>query len=551
MGHRFSGGFFLQGVKMMKLTKQTLALVWAVLVTLPLGAAQVPAGVSLHPTQVLVRNNGAEPETLDPALAESVGANNITRDLFEGLTAMDSSGRVVPGVAQSWSQVNATTWFFRLRANARWSNGDAVTADDFVYGLRRFVDPKTGSKYALTFGSFLLNGLEIAQAKRPPAELGAKAIDRLTLELRTPYPVPFLPALVSNNQFGPLHRATIEQHGRDWTKPGRMVGNGAYVLRDWQVNNRIVIEKNPQYWDAAQVQLTRVTFLPIEDASADIKLFESGENDWVYQLPPGTFEKYRAQYPKEVRNVSVLGLRYYSYNTRDPFFRDVRVRKALSMVIDRDILAQKVTADGQIPAYSVMVRGVEGAEVTPYEWAAWPMERRVAEARKLLEQAGVKPGSRFMLSYNTSEYHKKMAIFAASEWKTKLGLIVDMESVEFKVLLHKRHDGQFQMARNGWLADYNDATTFLSLIKCDSDQNNNFNCNREAEALIQQGLQSADTAKRKALLTEASRRIMEDYPIIPLLQYSVPRLVRAWVGGYGEGQAMDRHRSQDLYIIKH
>ncbi|NBQ87442.1 MAG: peptide ABC transporter substrate-binding protein [Betaproteobacteria bacterium] len=518
---------------------------------LPTGAATVPPGVQLHATQTLVRNNGAEPETLDPALAESVGANNITRDLFEGLTAMDSAGRVVPGVAQSWSQGNPTTWTFKLRANARWSNGDPVTADDFVYGIRRFADPRTGSKYAATFGSFLLHGREVTQGSKPPAEIGVRAIDKLTLEIRTAFPVSFLPALVSNNQFGPIHRATVEKHGRDWTKPGRMVGNGAYVLKDWQVNNRIVIEKNPQYWDAANVQLTRVTYLPIEDASADIKLFESGENDWVYQLPPGTFEKYRAQYPREIRNTPILGLRYYSFNTRDPFFRDVRVRKALSMVIDRDLLAQKVTADGQAPAYSVMVPGVEGADVTPYDWAQWPMERRIAEARKLLEQAGVKPGSRFSLAYNTSEYHKKMAIFAASEWKNKLGLVMETESMEFKVLLRRRHDGQFQMARNGWLADYNDATTFLALIKCDSDQNNNFNCNREAEALIQQGLQSADPARRKALLTDASRMIMEDYPIIPLLQYSVPRLIRPWVGGYGNGNPQDRHRSQDLYIVRH
>ena len=518
---------------------------------LPTGAATVPPGVQLHATQTLVRNNGAEPETLDPALAESVGANNITRDLFEGLTAMDSAGRVVPGVALSWSQGNPTTWTFKLRANARWSNGDPVTADDFVYGIRRFADPRTGSKYAATFGSFLLHGREVTQGSKPPAEIGVRAIDKLTLEIRTAFPVSFLPALVSNNQFGPIHRATVEKHGRDWTKPGRMVGNGAYVLKDWQVNNRIVIEKNPQYWDAANVQLTRVTYLPIEDASADIKLFESGENDWVYQLPPGTFEKYRAQYPREIRNTPILGLRYYSFNTRDPFFRDVRVRKALSMVIDRDLLAQKVTADGQAPAYSVMVPGVEGADVTPYDWAQWPMERRIAEARKLLEQAGVKPGSRFSLAYNTSEYHKKMAIFAASEWKNKLGLVMETESMEFKVLLRRRHDGQFQMARNGWLADYNDATTFLALIKCDSDQNNNFNCNREAEALIQQGLQSADPARRKALLTDASRMIMEDYPIIPLLQYSVPRLIRPWVGGYGNGNPQDRHRSQDLYIVRH
>ena len=514
-------------------------------------AAVIPAGTQLHPTQTLIRNNGSEPETLDPALAESVGANNITRDVFEGLTANDSVGKTVPGVAESWKQTDLTTWVFKLRANAKWSNGDPVTAEDFVFGIRRFVDPKTASVYANTFGIFLLNGTDVVKGTKPPAELGVKALDRLTLEVKTPYPVSFLPSLMSNNNLGPVHRASLEKNGKDWTKPGNLVSNGAYVLKEWQVNNRIVIEKNPQYWDAANVQLTKVTYLPIEDGTADVKMFESGENEWVYQLPPGTYEKSKAQFPKEIRNAPMIGLRYYSLNNKNPAFADVRVRKALSMVIDRDILSQRVTADGQAPAYSLMVGGVDGASATPYEWATWPMDKRVAEAKKLLEQAGVKPGTKYTFSYNTSEYHKKMAVFAASEWKTKLGLNIETETMEFKVLLKKRHDGDFQMARNGWLADYNDATTFLALVKCDSDNNNNFNCNRQAEALIDQGSQSADPVKRKALLTQASKMIMDDYPMIPLLQYSLPRLVKAYVGGYSLENAQDRFRSKDLYIIKH
>ncbi len=514
-------------------------------------AASVPAGVQLHPSQTLIRNNGSEPETLDPALAESVGANNLTRDLFESLTAGDADGKTVPGVAQSWKQVDATTWVFKLRSNAKWSNGDPVTAEDFVFGMRRFLDPKTASTYAATFGIFLSNGMAVVKGSKPASELGVKAIDKTTLEIKTAFPVTFLPELMSNNNLGPVHRGALEKHGKNWTKPGNLVSNGAFVLKEWQVNNRLVIEKNPQYWDATNVQLTRVTYLPIEDGHADIKLYESGENEWVYQLPPGTYEKYKQQYPKEIRNSPMIGLRYYSYQTQDPVFKDLRVRKALSMVIDRDILAQRVTADGQAPAYSAMVAGTQGADVTPYEWATWPMDKRVAEAKNLLQQAGVKPGTKFSFSYNTSEYHKKMAVFAASEWKTKLGLNIETESMEFKVLLKKRHEGSFQMARNGWLADYNDATTFLAHIRSDSDQNNNFNCNRQAEELIQQGSLNTDPAKRRALLTQASKMIMEDYPIIPLLQYSLPRLVKSYVGGYSLNNAMDRFRSKDLYIIKH
>ncbi len=514
-------------------------------------AAIIPPGVQLHPTQTLIRNNGSEPETLDPALAESVGANNLTRDLFEALTSNDGAGKTVPGVAESWKQTDSTTWVFKLRANAKWSNGDPVTAEDVVFGIRRFLDPKTASTYASTFGVFLLNGAAIVKGTKPPSDVGVKAVDKLTVEVKTAFPVSFLPALMSNNNLGPVHKASMEKAGKDWTKPGNLVSNGAYVLKEWQVNNRVVIEKNPKYWDAANVQLTKVTYLPVEDGHADVKLFESGENEFVYQLPPGTFEAMKAKYPKEIRNSPIIGLRYYSYQTQNPTFKDVRVRKALSMVLDRKILSERVTADGQAPAYSVIVAGVEGADVTPYDWANWPMDKKVAEAKKLLAEAGVKPGAKFVFSYNTSEYHKKMAVFAASEWKTKLGLNIETESMEFKVLLKKRHDGTFEMARNGWLADYNDATSFLALIRCDSDQNNNFNCNRKAEALIEQGSQLTDPVKRKALLTEASKMIMEDYPIIPLVQYSLPRLVKAYVGGYSTENAQDRFRSKDFYIIKH
>ena len=373
------------------LTMKSATAVTLLLLAAALSAATVPNGVKLHATQTLVRNNGSEPETLDPSLAESVPANNITRDLFEGLTAVESNGKVVPGVAQSWRQTDPVTWVFKLRQNAKWSNGDPVTADDFVYGIRRYVDPKTASPYATTYGIFLLNGKEIIAGKKPVTTLGVRAIDKWTLELKTPYAVTFMPSLVANNNVGPLHRATIEKYGKDWTKPGKIVSNGAFMLKDWQVNSKVILEKNPQYWDAANVQLTRVTYLPVESDIADVKLFESGENDWVYQLPSGTYEKYKKQYPKEIQLLPILGLRYYALQNKDPLLKDVRVRKALSMVIDRDILAQRVTADGQLPSYGIVIRGLEGADMAEYEWATWPMAKRVEEAKKLMAQAGVGP----------------------------------------------------------------------------------------------------------------------------------------------------------------
>ncbi|OTP75295.1 Oligopeptide ABC transporter, periplasmic oligopeptide-binding protein OppA [Caballeronia sordidicola] len=520
--------------------------------TIPVAhAANVPAGVQLAAKQELVRNNASEVETLDPNLAETVPSNNVTRDLFEGLTATNADGEVVPGVAEKWEQKDATTWVFHLRKNAKWSNGEPVVANDFVYGCQRLVDPKIASPYATTFGIFLLNGADIIAGKKPLDSLGVRAVDAYTIEVRTPGPVSFIPELMSNTNLGPVNKAAIDKFGKDWTKPGKLVGNGAFVLKDWQVNSKLVLARNPNYWDAAHVQLTQVTYLPVESETTDIKLFQSGDNDWVYQLPSGTYAKYKQDFPNDIKLSPMLGLRYYSFNNKDPLLKDVRVRQALSMVIDRDILAQRVTADGQIPAYGVIVKGVKGADVTAYDWSTWPMAKRVEEAKKLLAQAGVKPGTTIRFAMNSSDYHKKMAIFAASEWKTKLGLDTQIDTMEFKVLTKKRHSGDFQIARNGWVADYNDATTFLGLVSCGSEQNDNFNCNPKADALIKEANSTTDQAKRTQLQTQAAKLVMDDYPMLPLLQYTIARLVKSYVGGYSLKNPMDRYRSKDLYIVKH
>ncbi|MDE1715674.1 peptide ABC transporter substrate-binding protein, partial [Chromobacterium amazonense] len=307
-------------------------------------AAKVPAGVKLAAKQELVRGNGSEPESLDPMVVEGVPANIITHDLFEGLTATDNDGVVQPGVAESWKQTNPTTWVFHLRKTAKWSDGSPVTADDFVYGIRRLVDPKLAAPYAGTFGIFFENGPDIVAGKKPNTAIGVKALDKYTLEVKTAFPVSYLPELMSNAQLGPAPKAVIDKYGKDWVKPGKMVSNGPFVLKDWQVNSKVVIEKNAQYWDAKNVQLTKVTFLPIEDQNAEVKLYQSGQTDMTYQLPPGVFQQFKASMPKDLKNNTILGLRYYSLNNRDPLMKDVRVRKALSMVLDRDLLASKITA---------------------------------------------------------------------------------------------------------------------------------------------------------------------------------------------------------------
>jgi oligopeptide transport system substrate-binding protein len=513
--------------------------------------AVIPPGTPLAARQEMVRNNGVEPESLDPALIESANAFNILVDVFESLTALDNHSKVVPGVAESWQQTDPTTWVFKLRKNARWSNGEPVTAQDFVYGWRRFVDPKNAAPLASALGAYIFNATAITQGKLPVTALGVRAIDAGTLEVKTPGPLPFLPYLLQAPQFAPEPRATIERYGRDWTKPANIVSNGAFLLRDWQINSKVILEKNPKYWDAASVALTRVTYLPVEDNNADLKLYQSGEDDMTSSVPPGAFMSLKAQYPRELHNSAMIAMRFYALNNGDPLLKDVRVRKALSLVIDREILAGKVTADGEAPVYGLSVKGNEGVDPVRYDWADWPMDKRVAEARKLLAEAGVKPGTRLRFAYNTNDYNKKTAIFVASEWKTKLGLDTEMESMEYKVLIRKRQSADYQVARHGWIPGFADITGFLMLVECGNDANDNKSCDKAADALIHQAEATADAVRRRALMTQAVRLEMDDYPMIPLLQMSTPRLVKPWIGGYDDANDQDSFRSKDFYVIRH
>ncbi len=527
-----------------------LAFLFSLAVATCAGAAVIPPGTTLDARQELVRNNGTEPESLDPAHVESFVASDIVLDLFEGLTATDPQGNPVPGVAESWKQVDATTWVFKLRANAQWSNGQPVTAGDFVYSWRRLYDPKTAAKNASASAAYFLNAVQIIDGRKPTTELGVRAIDKLTLEVKTPGPLPFLPSVLALPTLAPQPQAVVEKYGNEWTKPANIVSNGAFRLKDWQVNSKVVVDRSPGYWDAAHVQLARVTFLCVEDTNADLKLYQSGEEDIVNRIPAGAYESLKAQYPGQMRNSLLWGTRFYALNNADPLLKDVRVRKALSMVLDRDILARKVTADGQAPSYGLAIKGVNGFQEAHYDWADWPMEKRVAEARKLIAEAAIKPGTHLKLTYYNSDYQKRFAVFTASEWKTKLGLDTDLDSLEFKVSIARMHEGAFQMTSTGWVAEFNEATLLLPIVQCNSDANVDRSCNRQADALIAQANQATDPARRTALLTQAARLVMDDYPLIPTVQYSAPRLVKPWVGGY-VANGSGAQRSKDLYMVKH
>jgi oligopeptide transport system substrate-binding protein len=325
------------------------------------------------------------------------------------------------------------------------------------------------------------------------------------------------------------------------------------MLADWQPNNHIVLVKDDKYWDAHDVAITKVTYLPIESDETSLRMYQGGQFDYTYRIPSGLFASLSKQFGAELKASPVLGTYYYSMNNDDPAFKDRRVRQALSMVIDRDLLTSRLTQAGEKPIYGLTVQGTKAAALYVPEWAAWPMAKRVDYARNLLKEAGysdAKPLT-FTFTYNTNDLHKKVALFVTSEWRTKLGVNAKLDNLEYKVMLKQRHDGKLQMSRDGWYVDYNDATSFLDLIRCNSVQNDQRYCNPKVDALIDEGNRQLDDAQRTALLTQAQALAMADTPLIPLFQYSGDRLVKPYVGGYTLTNYVDQRATQDLYIIKH
>jgi len=324
-------------------------------------------------------------------------------------------------------------------------------------------------------------------------------------------------------------------------------------LHYWSPNDKLVVVKNPWYWNAAHVVLNAVDWIPIDNNDTATKQFESGQLDMTYELPPGSYASLKAKYGNQVHIAPQSANYFFALNVHDPALKDVRVREALSMVIDRDTLVKRILGDGELPSADLMPIKVEGASPTPRDWESLPMDKRIAAARQLLAAAGYSAQKPLTLkySYNTTDINKLVGLYVLSEWRNKLGVQGTMENQEWKVFIQTRHDGTFQVARHGWSADYNDATTYLDLVRCGSDSNDMKYCNPKVDALIAQGGNETDTLKRTALLTQADRLAMSEYPIIPLYQRVTARLVRSYVGGYTDLDPLDRVPSQDLYIIKH
>lgn len=518
-------------------------------------AAVVPAGVQLAEKQTLVRNNGSEVQSLDPHKIEGVPESNINRDLFEGLLISDVDGKPSPGVAEKWENKDFKLWTFHLRKDAKWSDGTPVTAQDFVYSWQRLANPNTASPYAsyLQYGH-IVNIDDIIAGKKPITDLGVKALDEHTFEVTLSEPVPYFYKLLVHSSVSPVPKAAVEKYGEKWTQPANIVTNGAYKLKDWVVNERIVLERNTNYWDNAKTVINQVTYLPISSEVTDVNRYRSGEIDMTYNnMPIELFQKLKKEIPNEVHVDPYLCTYYYEINNQKAPFNDVRVRTALKLALDRDIIVNKVKNQGDLPAYSFTPPYTDGAKLVEPEWFKWSQEKRNEEAKKLLAEAGYtaeKPLT-FDLLYNTSDLHKKLAIAAASIWKKNLGANVKLENQEWKTFLDTRHQGNYDVSRAGWCADYNEPTSFLNMVLSDSSNNTVHYKSPAFDKLIADTLKVTDEAQRSELYSKAEQQLDKDSAIVPVYYYVNARLVKPWVGGYSGKDPMDNIHVKDLYIIKH
>lgn len=492
----------------------------------------LPAGKN-----TLVINNGTEPETLDPHKASGVPESNILRQLLEGLVVVGKDGKTAPGVATSWENKDFKVWTFKLRGNAKWSNGDPVTAEDFVYSWRRLVDPKTASPYASYLADdSVVNAQAIIDGKAKPETLGIKALDAHTLEVTLSAPVPYFVDTLIHSSTMPVHRATVEKNGDKWTQAGSFVGNGAYNLKEWTVNNKLVVERNKNYWNDAATQINMAEFLPIQEETTDVNRFKAGEIDVTYNaLPTDMFSQLKAELGDQVKVNPYLCTYYYEFNTKKAPFNDPKVRRALSLALDRDVITEKVMQQGQSPAYGFTPISANNFKANTPEWQGWGKEQRIAEAKKLLNEAGYSDAKPLdvTLLYNTSENHKKVAVAATALWKQALGFVnINLENKEWKTFLDSRRSGNYQFARAAWCADYNEPSTFLNILKSTNTNNYGKYNSPEFDALMAKTVVAGTTAEQRAdLYQQAEAQADKDMPIIPIYYYVSPRLVKPYVEG--------------------
>jgi len=493
-----------------------------------------------------------EHSSVDPQVVEDVSGSEIVRDLFEGLMSQDEDGNLVPGVATGYDvSDDHMTYTFHLRDNAKWSNGEPVTANDFVFAWRRAVDPALSSPYSWFMELMSIeNAAAIIAGDKPIDQLGVRAIDARTLEVHITAPLPYFVQMTTHATTFPAPQKVIEEFGADWTNPEHIVSNGAYVLTEHLPQERSVRERNPMYWDNEHTIIDKVVALVINDENVALTRYLAGELDRT-EVPAGQFPRLKQEYPDEAVSFPRLCNYYYTFNLSDggpEAFKDVNVRRALSLAVDRKIIVENILAGGQPEAYTFTPAATAGFEVPEVAAATMTQAERDAMAKELLAEAGYGADNplHFSMIYNTSEAHEKIAVALSQMWKQKLGVEAEMANMEWKVFLETRGNQDFDLARGAWCGDYNEASTFLDLLQSDSGYNDGKYNNPRIDELMTQAKTSDDTGP---LYTEVEQIIADEVPVIPIYHYAGVYMMDSDVGNWPVNNVEQNWYSRNLYKI--
>ena len=515
-------------------------------------ATHPETGEVLASVQTFTYRDLDESPSIDPGTAEDSAGGDILRDLFEGLYNQAADGSLVPGVALSHEvSEDGLVYTFKLRENAKWSNGDPVTAKDFEYAWKRAASPELASPYSWFIELMSLeNAGEVIAGEKPVDDLGVKALDDYTLEVRLTQPLPYFPQMTTHFTTFPVHQATVEEFGEDWTKPGNMVSNGAYVLSEHVPQEKLVRVRNENYWDNENTIIDEVTSLVINDENVALTRYLAGELDRT-DVPAGQFPRLKEQYPDQAVSVPLACSYYYTINLTDsgnPALQDPKVRQALSLAIDRDIITENVLAGGQKPAYTFTHWATAGWEAPETEIATMTQAERDAKAAELMAEAGYGPDNPLSveLIYNTSESHKSVAIAISQMWKQKLGVETTLANQEWQTFLETRGNQDYEIARAGWCADYNEPSTFLDLMNSASGYNDAKYNNPEVDALLAE----AKTADNPLpLYQQVEEAIARDVPIIPIYHYASVKMFAPDLRGWPYENFQQNWYSKDLYKV--
>ena len=509
-------------------------------------------GEALAEHQVFTYRVLDEHSSVDPQIVEDVSGSEIVRDLFEGLMNQDAQGSLVPGTAIGYTvSDDRLTYTFSLRDNAKWSNGDPVVAGDFVYAWKRAVNPELASPYSWFMELMSIkNAARIIAGDVPVDELGVSAPDDRTLVVSLSQPLPYFPQMVTHATTFPVNPAVVETHGADWTKPENIVSNGAYVLTEHIPNERSVRERNQMYWDAENVILERTVALVINDGNTALTRWLAGELDRT-EVPAGQFPRLQKEFPDEAISFPRLCNYYYTFNLSESgpeAFKDVRVRKALALAVDRKIITENILAGGQIEAFTFTPAATAGFEVPDVEIASMSQTERDVMAKALLAETGYGPDNplKFDMIYNTSESHKKIAVAMSQMWKQKLGVETTLANMEWKTFLETRANQDFELARGAWCGDYNEASTFLDLLTSPSG----YNDGKYSSAVVDDLMTLAKTADdTQTIYSKVEQVIADEVPIIPIYHYAGVYMMDSDVGGWPINNVEQNWYSKDLYKI--